>query len=100
MTQPGITDALDVVASAYGLTASELHDMLISRRTVDALCAAVDLAVLRGQLDARSLIADARLCVADPDCPDDVPELLRRLACTRPAHERDRIEAEHGRLPR
>lgn len=92
-----VTEAVEVVATTYGIDASELHETIMARRAVRALCAAVDLAVLRGHLDARSLIADARLNLGDPDAPGDEPELLRRLAPSRPAREREGIEARHGR---
>lgn len=90
------SDVLAEAAALYGLTESDLHDAIMARRPVRALCAAVDLAILRGQLDPRSLIADARLVVSDPDCPGDEPELLRRIACTRPASQRATVAAAHG----
>lgn len=90
-------EAVEAVERAYGLDEGSLHELLMRRRAMRALCAAVDLAVLRGHLDPRSVIADARLQVEDPDAPGDEPELLRRIACTRSAGEREMIEAEHGR---
>jgi hypothetical protein len=90
----------EVVAKQYGLTDIELHETLMSRRGVRALCAAVDAAILRGDIDARSYIADARLTIAGVpgyDIATDPAELSRRVAITRPSAEMKRIEASYGR---
>lgn len=95
-----IDASIRVVAAEYGLTAEELHETLMARRGVRALCATVDAAIARGALDPRSYIADARLTLEDVpgfEISTEPAELARRVAASRPGYERERIEREFGR---
>lgn len=91
--------SLQSVGATYGLTEEAVHETLISRRSVRALCAAIDAMILRGDLDSRSYVADARLALAEIEgfeVATEPEELARRVAFSRPGEERAALARRFG----
>jgi len=63
----------------------ELMRLRLKVQAADCLAGAVDCMVYRKVIDARSVIADARLAYGEPFGADEAERLMKR---TRPANER------------
>lgn len=76
----------------------EIHQLKLKLQAADCLAATVDWAVHQKIIDARSAIADARLCYGEPF---DAAEAERLMLRTRPPMEREPLsEAEEDKLYR